>query len=160
MLWLYFYTHCVCITRPSTELWTRTSGEKKPQRAGYCQVDEESSCYLKTLNGKTSSYAVLFFPSLYRLPLSWSTILSYSTELSWSTFSCIWLFVTPWIVAHQAPLSMGFSRQQYSSGLPFPPPRDLPNPETEPTSPALQADSLPLSHRESPFLVLDSKKKF
>ena len=47
------------------------------------------------------------------------------------------LFVTPWIVAHQALLSMGFSRQEYWSGLPFPPPGDLPNPGTEPASPAL-----------------------
>ena len=45
--------------------------------------------------------------------------------------------------AHQVPLSMGFSRQEYWSGLPFPSPRDFPNPEMEPWSPALQADSLP-----------------
>ena len=51
--------------------------------------------------------------------------------------------VTPWTAAHQAPPSMGFSRQEYWSGLPFPPPGDLPNPGTEPRSPALQADSLP-----------------
>ena len=54
-----------------------------------------------------------------------------------------------WTVAHQAPLSMRFSRQEYWSGLPFPPPGDLPDPGTElvsPTSPALQADSLLLSH--------------
>ena len=50
---------------------------------------------------------------------------------------------TPWTVAHQAPLSMGFSRQEYWSGLPFPSPGDLPNPGIEPKSPALQADSLP-----------------
>ena len=43
----------------------------------------------------------------------------------------------PWTVAHQAPLSMKFSRQEYWSGLPFPPPGDLPNPGTEPPSPAL-----------------------
>ena len=55
------------------------------------------------------------------------------------------LFVTPWTVAHQAPLSIGFSRQAYWSGLPFPSPRDLPNPGVEPRSPALQADSLPLA---------------
>ena len=51
------------------------------------------------------------------------------------------------------PLSMGFSRQKYWSGLPFPPPGDLPNPGIKPispSSPALQADSLPLSHRWSP----------
>ena len=44
------------------------------------------------------------------------------------------LFVTPWTVAHQAPLSMGFSRQEYWSELPFPPPGDLPNPGTQPLS--------------------------
>ena len=45
-----------------------------------------------------------------------------------SRFSGVQLFVTPWTVAHQAPLSMGFSRQEYWSGLPFPSPGDLPNP--------------------------------
>ena len=49
----------------------------------------------------------------------------------------------------QAPLSMGFSRQEYWSGLPFPSPRDLPNPGIEPASPAWQADCLPLSHQGS-----------
>ena len=54
------------------------------------------------------------------------------------------LFVTPWNVVYQAPLSMGFSRQEYWSGLPFPPPPlDLPDPGIEPRSPALRADSLP-----------------
>ena len=54
--------------------------------------------------------------------------------------SCVWLFVTPWTVAHQAPLSMGFSRQEYWSGLSCPPPGDLPNPGIKPMflmSPAL-----------------------
>ena len=50
---------------------------------------------------------------------------------------------TPWTVVRQAPLYMGFSRQEYWSGLPFPFPGDLPNPRIEPRSPALQADSLP-----------------
>ena len=49
---------------------------------------------------------------------------------------------TPWNVAHQAPLSMGFFRQEYWSGLPFPSPGDLPNQGIEPRFPALQADSL------------------
>ena len=49
----------------------------------------------------------------------------------------------PWTVARQAPLSMGFSRQEYWSGLPFPFPGDLLDPSTELGSPALQADSLP-----------------
>ena len=47
-----------------------------------------------------------------------------------------------WTVAHQAPLSMGFSRQEYCSGLPFPFPVYLPNPGVKPMSPALQAESL------------------
>ena len=51
--------------------------------------------------------------------------------------------VTPWTVAHQVPLSMEFSRPEYRSGLPCPPPEDLPNPEIKPRSPTLQADSLP-----------------
>ena len=59
------------------------------------------------------------------------------------SLSRVWLFMTPWTAAHQAPLSMGFSRQEYWSGLPFPSPRDLPNPGIEPGSPALQADTLP-----------------
>ena len=50
---------------------------------------------------------------------------------------------TPWTVAHQAPRSMGFSRQEYSSGFPFPSPGGLPDPGIEPGSPALQVDSLP-----------------
>jgi len=51
--------------------------------------------------------------------------------------------VTPWTVAYQAPPSMGFFRQEYWSGLPFPSPGDLPNPRNEPMSPSLQADYLP-----------------
>ena len=49
----------------------------------------------------------------------------------------------PWTVAYQAPPSMGFSRQEYWSGLPFPSPGDLPNPGIEPGSPALETDALP-----------------
>ena len=60
-----------------------------------------------------------------------------------SQFSHVQLFVNLWTVACQAPLSMGFFRQEYWSGLAFPSPGDLPNPEIEPGSPALQADSLP-----------------
>ena len=61
--------------------------------------------------------------------------------------SCVRLFVTPWTVVHQASLSMGFSRQEYWSGLLFPPPRDLPDPGIEPASlksPALAGSSLAL----------------
>ena len=56
--------------------------------------------------------------------------------------SHVQLYVTPWTIDRQAPLSMGFSRQEYWSGYPFPSPGDLPNPGIEPGSPSLQADSL------------------
>ena len=58
------------------------------------------------------------------------------------SLSRVQLFATPWTVARQAPLSIGFSRQEYWSGLPFPSPGDLPKPGIEPRSPALQADAL------------------
>ena len=70
--------------------------------------------------------------------------------------SHVQLYATPRTVAHQAPLSMGFSRQEYWSGLPFPSPGDLPTSGTEPRSPVsstLQVNALPLSHRVSPKLV-------
>ena len=51
-----------------------------------------------------------------------------------SHFSCVWIFVTQWTIACQAPLFMGFSRQGYWSGLPFPPSGDLPDPGIEPMS--------------------------
>ena len=56
-----------------------------------------------------------------------------------SHFRCVQLFATPWTVAHQAPLSMGFPRQEYWSGVPCPPLGDLPNPGIKPTSPASSA---------------------
>ena len=61
----------------------------------------------------------------------------------WKSLSCVWLFASPWTVAHQAPSSIGFPRQEYWSGLPFPSPGDLPDPGIQPGSPAFQADSLP-----------------
>ena len=65
------------------------------------------------------------------------------------SLTCVRIFVIPWTVAHQAPLSMEFSRQEYWSGLSFPSSGDLPNPGIEPTS-AWQVDSFPLSHLGSP----------
>ena len=59
------------------------------------------------------------------------------------SLSHVRLFATPWTVAHQAPPSMGFSRQGCWSGLPFPSPGDPPNPGIEPRSPTSQADALP-----------------
>ena len=73
------------------------------------------------------------------------------------SLSRVQLFSTPWTVAHQAPPSMGFSRQEYWSGLPIPSPRDLPDPGIESRSPALQADALtsePPGKPKSPLNLL------
>ena len=70
-----------------------------------------------------------------------------------SCFCHVQLFVTLWTVARHTPVSMGFSKHEYWSGLPCPPPKDLPDPGIEPPSPvtlALKADSLLLSHWGSP----------
>ena len=75
-----------------------------------------------------------------------------TSEISTCVLSHVQLFATLWTAAPQAPLSMGFPRQEYWSGLPFTPPGDLPDPgikPTSPVSPALQVDSLPLSHQGS-----------
>ena len=58
------------------------------------------------------------------------------------SLSRVRLFATPWTIAYQASPSMGFSRQEYWSGLPFPSPGDLPDPGIKPRSPALAADAL------------------
>ena len=73
------------------------------------------------------------------------------------SLSHVQLFATPRTVAHQASLSMGFSRQEYWSGLPFPSPKDLPNPGIEPWSPASQGDSLPFELQRSPEKVLQDR---
>ena len=62
------------------------------------------------------------------------------------------MLATPWTVASQAPLSMGFSRQEHWSGLPFPSPGDLPDPGIKPESPAFQADSLLTELQRNPLL--------
>ena len=64
--------------------------------------------------------------------------------------SRVQLFMTPWTVGHQAPVSMGFPRQEHWSGLPFPSPGDLLDPGIEPGSPALQAEALTSEPPEKP----------
>ena len=67
------------------------------------------------------------------------------------SLSHVQLFVTPWTVACQVPMSMGFPRQEHWNGLPFPSLEDLPDPGIEPMSPALQVNSLALNHLGSPY---------
>ena len=70
----------------------------------------------------------------------WPTVCEVKVKVK--SLSPVWLFATTWTIAHQAPLSMGFSRQEYWSELPFSSPGDLPNPGIKLRSPALQADTL------------------
>ena len=93
-------------------------------------VDQNEDQHLGSLHSKSWSLSPF---SYLLLPGSRSEVKSLSR---------VQLFATPWTVAHQAPPSMGFSRQEYWSGLPFPSPGDLPDPGIEPRSPALQADTL------------------
>ena len=71
------------------------------------------------------------------------------------SLSRVQLFEIPWPAAFQAPLSMGFSRQEYCSGLPFPSPGDLPNSGIEPGSPTLQVDTLPSKPQGKPITLAD-----
>ncbi|CAN0516354.1 unnamed protein product [Rangifer tarandus platyrhynchus] len=104
-----------------------------------------------TLTGPRSHLEGLSFikPTLeWSFPPSQGSLWARSEVMS---LSRVRLFETPWTIADQAPPSMEFSRQEYWSGLPFPPPGDLPNPGIEPESPTLQADALILSQQGSPL---------
>ena len=78
---------------------------------------------------------------LHLKPNWWKVSDIYHNKVKVKLLSRVRLFATPWTVAHQAPPSMGFSKQEYWSGLPFPSPGDFPDPGIEPKSPALQAVS-------------------
>ena len=71
----------------------------------------------------------------------------------------VWLFATPWIVAHQPPLSLEFSRQEYLDGYPLPFPGDLPDPGIQPVCLTLQADSLPSEPPGKPQHLPESPQK-
>ena len=91
-------------------------------------------------------------PFCYVLPLAYRRHILTVCLAMLLLFSCqveSSCFATLWNIAHQSSLSTGFPRQEYWSGLPVPSPEDPPNPGIEPGSPALQADSLPLSHQGS-----------
>ena len=79
---------------------------------------------------------------LYKKSLEWWSKWEKLCTWKWK-WSRVLLFTIPWTIAHQAPLSMGFSRQECWSGLPFPSSGDLPGPGIKPPSPALQADASP-----------------
>ena len=97
----------------------------------------------------------LFCMDIHVRSLGLSVYFCFANACMLSCFSRVWLFAILWSAACQAPLSMGFSRQEYWSRLPCSFPGDLPDPGIEPLSPMapeLQVDSLPLSHWGSPRL--------
>ena len=81
--------------------------------------------------------SIMFYLSLFY------SLVNHEERKKVKSLSRVWLFATLWTVAYQVPPSMGFSRQEYRSALPFPSPRDLPNPGIKPGSLALQTDALP-----------------
>ena len=101
------------------------------------------------------------FPVLLMLSLRFPCIVSWSLlslALLFWLLSRVRLIATPWTVAHEAALSTGFPRQEYWSGLPFPSPVNLSDLGIKSTSPALKADSFPLSHGGSPSLAQEKIK--
>ena len=91
----------------------------------------------KQVKSLSAEVCIISSPKICWMPAA------YQVKMKVKSLSHVWLFATPWTVAYQASPSMGFSRQEYQSGLPFPPPGDLPDPGIEPRSPALQEDALP-----------------
>ena len=116
-------------------------------KAHYC--NRESLLFLVSAS---LSVSASFFPqtSFFHLmenmtihSLQASPLYFFVYKVKVKSLSRVRLFAIPWTVVYQASLSMGFSRQEYWSGLPFPSPGDLPDPGIKPRSPALQGDALP-----------------
>ena len=135
-----------------TEWVCKRSGETKGR--AFAVTRSFSSSSRKRASGTHVVFMISFLNFLHQLEQDsssfsgnspWPSDYSVSLEVKLvkvKSLSGVRLFVTPWTVAYQAPPSMGFSRQEYWSGLPFPSPGDLPDPGIEPGSPAFQADSL------------------
>ena len=94
--------------------------------------------------GLGSLWSLVGSSSFHQAPwLQASPLYFFVYKVKVKSLSRVRLFAIPWTVVYQASLSMGFSRQEYWSGLPFPSPGDLPDPGIKPRSPALQGDALP-----------------
>ena len=135
-------------------------GERKPEVfADGCQLVYPFTVLLSFLGQRVALVSIGFFGGrktgvLFFRTLLWHACIvprvnknqagpTFNDNLVWvKSLSRVRLFATPWTVAYQASPSMGFSRQKYWSGLPFPSPGDLPDPGIEPGSPALEADAL------------------
>ena len=136
---------------PSSRKTTRSRNSPTPSLPGISTLD---CCVRKTTSASVIS---LYFGSTFS-SLAYSNRVGYQPACTYVLTHAL-PFVTPWTVAHQAPLSMGFPRQEYWSGKPFPYPGGLPDSVIKPTSPALQADSLPLRHLGSKIMPRKHKKK-
>ena len=107
-------------------------------------LNDRKYCFIKLKLNDLHFLRIMFYKnSILNIHENFIICLKVKSKVKVKLLSRVQLFSTPWTVAYQAPLSMGFSRQRYWSGLPFPSPGDLPNPGIEPGSPALQADTLP-----------------
>ena len=109
-------------------------------------------CLLSRSSGWCEPHIVLKFVVKDSNKIPGFTLTMKKWKWKCESLSHVWLFATPWTAAHQAPPPMGFSRQEYWSGLPFPSPGDLPDPGIKSRSPALQADSLPSEPPGKPHL--------
>ena len=111
-------SHFTCCPGLSTLLW------------------DTSKAHWMAKNSKSAALLLCSAHSARQISMTW-------VKVKVKSLSRVRLFATPWTAAYQAPPSVGFSRQEYCSGVPFPSPRDLPNPGIEPRSPAWQAGALP-----------------
>ena len=128
------------------ETWVRSLGQEDPLEKGMETHSSIHAWLLLCMEACSHLCVILSFQVPATGPF-WSSESESESEV---TQSCPTL-CDPWTVAHQAPPSMGFSRQEYWSGLPFPSPEDLPNPGIEPRSPTLQADALTSAPPGKPY---------
>ena len=129
-----------------------------------CTALKTLSCLLVLVLISIPSLSIsIWIFKIYLISMRLKPILDFFLQKKWSevkSLSHVWLFVIPWTVAYQAPPSLGFSRQEYWSGLPFPSPGDLPNPGIKPGSPVLQADALPSEPSGKSLLPSEVDLKF
>ena len=121
------------------QMHSKGQGASMPSPSDY---SSESPCVHQPRNPENLVFVVFLCKFHYIHVLSWFVCRVCVCVCVWAhtqLLSHIWLLVTPWTGACQAPLPMGLSQQEYGSGLPLPPPGDLPDPGTEPASPASPA---------------------
>ena len=131
---IFWHIECSTFTASSFRIWNSSTGIPSPPLASHSRMSDFRWVISPPwLSGSWRSFLYSSFVYSCHLFL----ISSASVDYKLCVLSHVWLFATPWTVAHQAPVSMEFSRQEYWSTLPFPFPGDLPNPEIEPASLAL-----------------------